>query len=130
MRGKRGRHITLLAIIGLLSGMGLGLWYGWEVDPLEYMDTDMAHLHEVHREGLLLMVSEAYALDGDLDAARARISLLSLPDPGNAVADLAERVIAQNWTHPYIHALVRMATAMDVRRDSFRPYQPSLDDVP
>ena len=84
MSGKRVWLTILLAIVGLAGGVGLGLWYGWEIDPVEWTDTGIAHLHPAYQEEYILMVSEAYALDGDLGIARARIALLELPDPANA----------------------------------------------
>jgi hypothetical protein len=129
MRGRRVWSITWMMIIGLLTGMGGGLWYGWVVNPVEYKDTDISHLYVAYQDEYVLMASEAYALDGDLDTARARIALLSLPDPANAVADLAERAITHNAPLSDVQALARLATAMGAPRDTFRPYLPSVDDA-
>jgi len=124
------RWILPLSILGLLCGLGLGLWIGWELAPVEYTDTDIAYLHPTYRDDFILMVSEAYALDGDLDTARARVALLSLPDPAQAVADRAEHAIAQKAAPEYIRALVRLSIAMGDQRESFGPYLPSLDERP
>jgi hypothetical protein len=123
-RRRRREAGAWLAIIGLLCGIGLGLWYGWMVDPVEYTDTDIAYLQPVYRDDLLVMIGEAYALDGNLDVARARLALLSLPDPANAVADVAERAIAENKPLAEVRALVQLATRLGVERDAFRPFQP------
>jgi hypothetical protein len=122
MRGRRRWQIILLAVIGLVGGTGLGLWIGWDLAPVEYVDTDIAYLHPVYQEDYLLMVSEAYALDGDLGAARARVALLSLPDPANAVADAGERAVARNAPEAHIRALARLAAALGVQREVLRPY--------
>lgn len=124
-----GRVILLLAI-GLLAGAGLSLWYGWVVSPLQYTDTDIAHLHPSYRDDFVLMVGETYALDADLDTARARLALLSLPDPSSTVADLADRAITQNAPLAHIRALARLAAALGAQRDSLRPYQSSGDATP
>ena len=122
MSSKRGWITIALAIVGLLSGTGLGLWYGWEVDPVAYTDTDIADLHPLYKDEFILMVSKAYALDGDLDTARARIALLALPAPADAVADLAERAISQVKPPPQIRVLAQLASAMGAPRESFGPY--------
>jgi hypothetical protein len=122
MSGRRRWHIIFLAVIGLLGGTGLGLWIGWDVAPVEYVDTDITYLHPVYKEDYLLMVSEAYALDGDLDAARARVALLSLSDPANAIADLGERAVARNAPASHIRALARLAAALGAQREVLRPY--------
>ena len=129
MSGKRGWITILLAIVGLASGTALGLWYGWMVDPVEWTDTDMAHLHPSYRDEFILMVGNAYALDGDLGMARARIALLALPDPANAVADLAEQHIAKSVPPPQIRVLAQLASAMGAEREVFRPYL-HVEDVP
>lgn len=122
MSSKRGWITIALAIVGLLSGTGLGLWYGWEVDPVAYTDTDIADLHPLYKDEFILMVSKAYALDSDLDTARARIALLALPAPADAVADLAEHAISQAKPPPQIRALAQLASAMGAPRESFGPY--------
>ena len=129
MAGKRGWAKILVAIVGLAGGAALGLWYGWIVSPVEWTDTDLAHLHPFYKDEFVLMVSEAYALDGDLDTARARMALLDLPDPAAAVADLAERYIAQSAPALQIRALAQLADAMGAGREAFHPYL-YAEDVP
>lgn len=130
MRDRRRWPLIIVAFVSLLGGVGLGLWYGWIVDPVEYKDTDIAHLAGIYRDDYILMVSEAYALDGSLDDARARMALLSLPDPANAVADAAEAALARDASLMDIQALARLATAMGAQRDVFRPYLAPADEIP
>lgn len=130
MLGKREWGIALLAIVGLIGGGGIGLLIGWVIAPVEYVDTDISHLSSAYKEEFTLMVGEAYALDGDLDTAKARIALLSLPDPSVAIADLAERAIAQNAPPSHIRVLARLAAAMGTQRETLRPYLPSTEGMP
>jgi hypothetical protein len=130
MGRRRGAYAVLLAVIGILSGTGLGLWYGWEIAPVEYTDTDIAYLQQTYRDDVVLMIGEAYALDGDLDTARARLAALSLSDPASSVADLGEVAITENWALFHIQALVRLAVDLGERRDSFAPYLSSLGKAP
>jgi hypothetical protein len=118
---------VLLGFLGLAAGTGLGLWYGWEVNPVAYTDTDLAHLHPSYRDEYILMVSQAYALDGDLGAARARLEWLMLPDPVSAVAGLAEQAIAQGAAPPRIRVLAELARALGANRPSFAPYLSAED---
>ena len=122
MRKSRLWPLILLASLALLGGMGLGLWYGWVLDPVEYTDTDVSHLASVYRDEYVLMVSEAYALDGDLDAARARLALLSVADPAGRVADQAQASISRDAPQLDIQALARLARALGARRDMLTPY--------
>ena len=129
MSRKRVWLAVLLGLCGLLAGTGLGLWYGWEVDPVEYTDTDLAHLHPSYRDEFILMVSMAYSVDGDSDRARARLAMLALPDPVDATATLAEQAITYAAPPSRIRALVQLATALGADRPSFAPYLPA-DQVP
>jgi len=102
--------------------MGLGLWYGWVLDPVEYRDTDVSHLASVYRDEYVLMVAETYALDGDLDAARARLAQLSASEPGALVADQAQTALARDAARLDIQALARLAAALGTKRDVLDPY--------
>ena len=122
--------LILLAWVALLGGMGLGLWYGWVLDPVEYRDTDVSHLAPVYRDEYVLMVGETYALDGDLDAARARLALLGQEDVGSLVADQAQAAIARGAAVLDIQALARLAAALGTQRDELAPYLVGGDGLP
>jgi hypothetical protein len=112
MSRKRTWLSATIAVIALAIGTGLGLWYGWEIDPVAYVDTDMAHLHPYYRDEVIAMVSHAYALDGDLGAARAQLALLRLPDAPAAVADLVERAAAGGAHEAHLSELTQLAEAL------------------
>jgi hypothetical protein len=122
MRGRRGWALFAAMLVAVLAGVGLGLWYGWVVNPVEYKDTDVAHLYAVYRDEYILMVGEAYAQDRDLDTARARLALLSLPDVASTVADLAEAAASQGKPRLDTEALARLATDLGAGRDTLSPY--------
>ena len=130
MRKGRLWPLILLASVALLGGMGLGLWYGWVLDPVEYRDTDVSHLASVYRDEYVLMVGETFALDGDLDAARARLALLALSDPAGHVADQAQSAIARGASRLDIQALARLAAALGAQRATLVPYLEGGDDAP
>lgn len=54
----------------------MGLAYGWLVNPVEYVDTAPDTLRVDYKTDYILMVSEAYQGDGDLDLALRRLALL------------------------------------------------------
>lgn len=63
-------------IIAILIGMGLGLYYGWFVSPVEFVDTAPSTLRQDYKTDFVLMVAEIYQNDGDLAAALNRLALL------------------------------------------------------
>lgn len=122
MRPKRAWIFLLVTMLGLLAGIALGLYMGWWVAPVEYVDTSLVYLHPIYKSDFILMVSEAYALDGDLDIVKARLALLTVSDPADAVADAAESAVNQGQPVAQIRVLARLAAALGAQRDSLLPY--------
>jgi hypothetical protein len=63
-------------LIAIAAGVGLGLFYGWVINPLEYVDTSPGTLKFDYKTDYVLMVAETYHVDGDLPAAARRLALL------------------------------------------------------
>ena len=67
---------------------------GWWLWPVSYVDTEMSDLRPGHQDDYILMISDAYFLDGDLSEAQRRLSQLQEPSIGRRVAGLIESKIA------------------------------------
>lgn len=65
----------LFLIVVLLGGV-LGLLYGWVVNPVEYVDTTPDSLRADYKSDYVLMVAEAYHIEGDLAQAARRLAIL------------------------------------------------------
>ena len=63
-------------LIAIACGIGLGLIYGWVINPIEYVDTSPGTLKFDYKTDYVLMVAETYRSDGDLPAAARRLALL------------------------------------------------------
>lgn len=84
-----------LIFLGFITGIGLGLLYGWVVSPVKYTDTEPASLRVDYKEGYLSLVAAAYRAEGDLDRAQLRLSKLKNADPISAMTALAQRLAAE-----------------------------------
>ncbi len=62
--------------IVLIVGIGLGLLYGWVVNPVEYVNTTIDSLREDYKTDYVLMVAEVYHTNQDLEWAMNRLALL------------------------------------------------------
>jgi len=62
--------------IVLVLSFGLGLFYGWVIDPVEYVDTHPQTLRDDFKTDYVLMVAEIYQDEGDLAAAAERLAFL------------------------------------------------------
>jgi hypothetical protein len=105
-----------ILIMALLAGTVVGLLFGalvgWAIWPVQYTDTDPVDLRPEHKDDYVVMVSAAYALDGNLGKAGARLAKLEGDDVGQVVADLASRYISIGASLVDIRNLVQLADAL------------------
>ena len=127
---RRAGVVLLLTLLGLGLGAGLGLAVGWFWWPVEYTDTEITDLKEAHRADYVLMVSGAYVLTGDLDAARERLSLLGVPDVAVLVRSRAEAALAAGASGAEIGRLARLAAALGASSPMLVPYLTPVPGAP
>jgi len=87
----------ILFLLAIIIGIGLGLMYGWLVNPVEYMNTVPETLRIDYRTDYVLMVSEAYQEDKDPELAKQRLAILGDTPPTDMVYQSI--IFAQN--HQY-----------------------------
>jgi hypothetical protein len=75
----------ILFLIVVFLGVGIGIAYGWWINPVKYVDTTPANLRSDYKTDYVLMVSEAYQAEGDLDAAARRLAVLGDDHPAEIV---------------------------------------------
>ena len=63
-------------LLVILIGIGLGLIYGWLVNPVEYVDTSPNTLRIDYKSDYVLMVAESYQLDQDSSLVLRRLASL------------------------------------------------------
>ena len=77
----------ILFLIMIAGGLGLGLVYGWIINPVKTADSSVSSLRADYKADYVLMVAEIYQADGDLEQAAARLGLLGSQPPGKIVAE-------------------------------------------
>ncbi len=78
-----GRWIRFILVV--VVGIGLGLFYGWVIDPVKYVDTTPDSLRIDYKSDYVLMVAEAYNSERDLGLAVSRLALLGAKAPADIV---------------------------------------------
>jgi len=68
-------------LVAILIGIGLGLIYGWLINPVEYVDTSPATLRVDYKTDYVLMVAESFQKEGDLALVAYRLALLGETPP-------------------------------------------------
>jgi hypothetical protein len=63
-------------LVAILVGIGIGLIYGWAINPVEYIDTAPNSLRQDYKTDYVLMVAEAYQVEDNLALAVRRLALL------------------------------------------------------
>lgn len=69
-------HRIFFFLLAILVGAGLGLYYGWVVNPARFVDTTPDTLRSDYQADFVLMVAEVYQADQDIEIAARRLALL------------------------------------------------------
>jgi hypothetical protein len=82
-----GRNLIIAAVVGLLVGCLFGwMVMGWIVAPVQWELTD------AEKEQYILMAADSYALNRDVELARARLADLDDQETGEIIARLRPRL--------------------------------------
>lgn len=99
----------LPAVLGVVLGVAVGLYYAWVFNPVEYVNTAPSSLREGYREEYMTLIAEAYEATGDLQRARARLALFDLAEPADALGALAQERLGDGGADDEARALARLA---------------------
>ncbi len=77
MNSERSRWVFI--VLALLAGIGLGLAYGWVIEPVEYFDLTPDTLRSDYKTDYVLMVAEAYKAEQDPGLAALRLAVFGSP---------------------------------------------------
>ncbi|HNC07525.1 MAG TPA: hypothetical protein PLX14_02390 [Anaerolineales bacterium] len=103
-------------ILGLIAGIAMGVFYGWVIDPVEYVDVTPEVLRTDYKTDFVLMVAEAYASDFEAETAARRLAMLGSDTPASIVTAALEYATLNNFTETEILSLQNLLTAMQTYR--------------
>ncbi len=118
---KSSNWITIIAAI--IIGIGIGLTYGWVINPVVYTDVTPDALRADYRADYVLMVAEAYQGEQDSETAARRIAMIGSESPDLIVTSSLDYAIANNFSQNEILLLQGLLTAMQT-------YQPQPVNAP
>ena len=75
----------LQAILITLLGLAVGLFYGWRVAPVEYVNTTPDLLHQDYKNEYILMVAEAFSGHNDINIAMDQLTMLENGSPAETI---------------------------------------------
>ena len=105
-------HSPVYLITGLLLGLVIGLVYALAIHPVSYVNTDPSALIAEDRDTYRSMIALAYAADGNLERALARLALLGEADLRGELAAQAQRLMAEPGYQSEARALAQLSVAL------------------
>jgi hypothetical protein len=85
MKSERSRWVFI--VLALLAGIGLGLVYGWVIDPVDYFNLTPDTLRPDYKADYVLMVAEAYKAEQDPGLAARRLAVFGSQSPSDIADD-------------------------------------------
>lgn len=111
-------------ILGLLIGVGFGLYLGWVQFPVEYVNSPFTALDPQYRDEYTVMVAAGYLHDGDLETAIDRLRRLQVPTSiPEHVQSVTERYISNSQNINDIRYLVALSEALGRLTPMMEPYR-------
>jgi len=99
---SRWTKFLIVVCLGALAG----LFYGWVVNPVEYVDISPQSLRVDYKTDYVLMVAEAYQVDHDAGLAVRRLADLGSSSPKDIVTNALNYALQHDFT-PHDMALLQ-----------------------
>ena len=110
MRSTRLRWVFVL--LALIAGIGIGLAYGWFIDPVDFFDLTPDTLRSDYKADYVLMIAEAYRAEQDAGLAARRLAVFGSQSPSAIAADGLEYARANGFADADIVLIQELVTAM------------------
>jgi hypothetical protein len=103
---------NLYLVTGIVIGLALGLLFSWVIQPVQYLDTSPDSLKGIYQDQYRAVIAAAFEANQDMVRAKARLELLGDEDIVQAVAEQAQRALAEGGSAGEVKALGQLATAL------------------
>jgi hypothetical protein len=116
-------RFVLSVFIGLVLGIGLGLYVGWVQLPVEFLNSPGSSLGQRYKDEYVVMVAAGYMNDSDLGGAIERLRLLGVVNVPVYVQEVTERYITNSQNVDDIRYLVVLAEGVGRLTPIMEPYR-------
>jgi len=114
----------LLFFITVALGLAAGLYYGWVINPVEYVNTTPDSLRADYKADYVLMVAESYNANDDLNLAVQRLALLGDTPPAEVVANAILFAVKNNYNQADLALMQQLADAIQTMNPALEGPQP------
>ncbi len=122
--------ISSTLLLGFALGLGLGLFISWGLLPLKHYEGPPSALKEPLKRDYVYLISAAYAQEGDLSRAQARLKSLGYKDLGNIFNQALAELKAEGAPEESLAATILLAQALGVSLPAFQTFIPSPTPTP
>jgi hypothetical protein len=98
--------------IMIVIGFGIGLLYGWVINPVEYVDTVPDSLRGDYKTDYVLMVAEIYQQENDIGRAAERLAFLGDDNPQTTVINAIQLASQVGYPPADLELLGRLNDAL------------------
>jgi hypothetical protein len=98
--------------LAFLVGIGMGVAYGWYVDPVDYFDLPPDTLRADYKADYVLMTAEAYRLELDPGLAARRLAIFGTQSPSAIAADGLAYARSNGFSDTEITLIRELVTAL------------------
>lgn len=89
------RRLLLSLFIGLIIGAIIGLVFGWQLSPVQAVQSPMSDLSLRFKDEYTIMVADAFQVDQDINEAIRRLQPLGFSNIPVYVREVTERYISE-----------------------------------
>jgi hypothetical protein len=118
----------LYSAIALIIGIGIGLFYGWVINPVQFVDTTPASMRADYRADYVLMIAEAYHADQNTDLAIRRLAVLGSNSPANMAAQALQTGQSIGYSADDISLLQELTRALQAYQPAPTPIAGTQED--
>ncbi len=116
----------LLPLFAAVLGIAGGLYYGWVVNPVKFVDTTPASLRADYRTDYVLMVAESYHANQDAALASQRLAALGSEPP----ASIAQGALQSARKSGYAAADLSLMQELTRALQASQPITPAVEGTP
>ena len=102
----------LFITFALLAGIGIGIVYGWYIDPVDYFDLTPDTLRADYKADYVLMTAEAHHAEQDPGLAARRLAIFGTKSPSAIAAEGLDYARAQSFSDTEIVLIQELVTAL------------------
>ena len=102
----------LFILIALIAGIGIGLTYGWVINPVDFFDLTPDTLRADYKADYVLMVAETYHADQDPGLAARRLAIFGSQSPSAIASQGLDFARSNGFADSDIALIQELVTAM------------------